>query len=212
VQMPEMDGLEASRRLNADADGAGRPHIVAMTANAMEGDREMCLAAGMDDYLTKPLRQRTLKDALLRWIVEPPAAVSDPGPPNGAPRDDSAVAQVLDEAIIAELDSLEGAVLADLVALFFDEAAQRLSELGDAVDRADAGAIARMAHTLKGNSLTLGAGHVARIATELETSAKAGDLTPAAALLEALRGALEDAGQAFRDRTIEPDNDGVFSL
>jgi HPt (histidine-containing phosphotransfer) domain-containing protein len=103
-------------------------------------------------------------------------------------------------------------VLADLVALFFDEAAARLSELGGAVDRADAAAIARMAHTLKGNSSTLGAAHVARIAAELETSAKAGDLTPAAALLDALRGALEDTSEAFRDRAAEPNNDGVFSL
>ena len=66
VQMPEMDGLEASRRLNAAADGAGRPRIVAMTANAMQGDREMCLAAGMDDYLTKPIRVDELVGALLR--------------------------------------------------------------------------------------------------------------------------------------------------
>jgi CheY-like chemotaxis protein len=62
VQMPEMDGLEASRRIVAT--GADRPHIIAMTANAMQGDREMCLAAGMDDYITKPIRVEQLVEAL----------------------------------------------------------------------------------------------------------------------------------------------------
>ena len=70
VQMPEMDGLEASRRLNANG---ARPRIVAMTANAMEGDREMCLAAGMDDYLTKPIRVDELVAALLRTPSQEPA-------------------------------------------------------------------------------------------------------------------------------------------
>jgi len=64
VQMPEMDGLEASRRITARWPPEARPRIVAMTANAMQGDREMCLAAGMDDYLTKPIRVETLVEAL----------------------------------------------------------------------------------------------------------------------------------------------------
>ena len=64
VQMPEMDGLEASRRINARWPAGTRPRIVAMTANAMQGDREMCLAAGMDDYLTKPIRVDQLVEAL----------------------------------------------------------------------------------------------------------------------------------------------------
>jgi CheY-like chemotaxis protein len=65
VQMPEMDGLEASRRIVAKwPDKAARPHIVAMTANAMQGDREECLAAGMDDYVTKPIRVDALVEAL----------------------------------------------------------------------------------------------------------------------------------------------------
>jgi CheY-like chemotaxis protein len=64
VQMPEMDGLEASRRIVAA--GGTRPRIVAMTANAMAGDREMCLAAGMDDYLTKPIRVEALVEALMQ--------------------------------------------------------------------------------------------------------------------------------------------------
>ena len=66
VQMPEMDGLEASRRIVAKwPNAAGRPRIVAMTANAMQGDREECLAAGMDDYVTKPIRVDALVQALL---------------------------------------------------------------------------------------------------------------------------------------------------
>jgi CheY-like chemotaxis protein len=64
VQMPELDGLEASRRIAAKWSADHRPRIVAMTANAMQGDREMCIAAGMDDYLTKPIRVDQLVDAL----------------------------------------------------------------------------------------------------------------------------------------------------
>jgi CheY-like chemotaxis protein len=64
VQMPEMDGLEASRRITAKYPAAERPRIVAMTANAMQGDREACLAAGMDDYVTKPIRVDALVAAL----------------------------------------------------------------------------------------------------------------------------------------------------
>jgi len=64
VQMPEMDGLEASRQITARWDAAQRPRIVAMTANAMQGDREMCIEAGMDDYITKPIRVDALVEAL----------------------------------------------------------------------------------------------------------------------------------------------------
>ena len=66
VQMPEMDGMEASRRITAKWATNERPRIIAMTANAMQGDREACLAAGMDDYVTKPIRVDALVEALLR--------------------------------------------------------------------------------------------------------------------------------------------------
>ena len=66
VEMPEMDGLTATRRIRADRAGKHGPYIVAMTANAMQGDREECLAAGMDDYVTKPIRTELLVEALAR--------------------------------------------------------------------------------------------------------------------------------------------------
>jgi CheY-like chemotaxis protein len=66
VQMPEMDGLEASRQICARWPREKRPHIIAMTANAMQGDREMCLAAGMDDYISKPIQPPELAGALSR--------------------------------------------------------------------------------------------------------------------------------------------------
>ena len=73
VQMPEMDGLEASRRITARWTPEERPRIVAMTANAMQGDREECLAAGMDDYVTKPIRV----DALVQALLESPRRILD---------------------------------------------------------------------------------------------------------------------------------------
>ena len=89
---------------------------------------------------------------------------------------------------------------------------QRAAKLVDAVADADPDAVARMAHTLKGSSSTLGAAQVAHLASELEQAAKAGDLAPAPALLDSLHLALEETRKAFRDRTAEPNNDGVFPL
>jgi CheY-like chemotaxis protein len=87
VQMPEMDGLEATRRLRAQFAGTRRPQVIAMTANAMEGDREACLAAGMDDYVAKPVRLEALAAALERAArrlrVEPRGAA--PWAPSSTP-------------------------------------------------------------------------------------------------------------------------------
>jgi CheY-like chemotaxis protein len=69
VQMPEMDGLEAAKEITSRWSAGERPRIVAMTANAMQGDREMCLAAGMDDYLTKPIRIERLVEALTMVVA-----------------------------------------------------------------------------------------------------------------------------------------------
>ncbi|HEX5899250.1 MAG TPA: PAS domain S-box protein [Solirubrobacteraceae bacterium] len=214
-QMPELDGYETTREIRRLEQGGRRMPVIAMTANAMQGERERCLAAGMDDYLTKPLRQRTLKDTLARWVAEAPETAEDPDPAaaaDGGRRDDGGSPRLLDDAVISDLENLDGDALNGLVALYFDEAAGHLSDLGGAVDRGDMALVAQMAHALRGNSSTLGAARVAHIAAELETTANAGDLSPAAGLLDTLRGALDDTGTAFRGRVTEPNNDGVFPL
>jgi CheY-like chemotaxis protein len=87
VQMPELDGLEATRRIRRRWPDAAGPRIVAMTANAMEGDREACLAAGMDDYISKPIRPEALNAALAAT-----ARRDGSGPGDGAAADDAAAA------------------------------------------------------------------------------------------------------------------------
>ena len=144
VQMPEMDGLEASRRITAQVAAGERPRIVAMTANAMQGDREMCLAAGMDDYITKPIRVDQLVEALN------PCATPEQGHDMNA--------AVIDPATFAELQDTAGAeFVAELVDTFLEEAPGMLAELRSARAEGDAERFRRAAHSLKSNSHTFGA-------------------------------------------------------
>ena len=202
-QMPELDGYETTREIRRRELGGPRIPIIAMTANSMQGDRERCLAAGMDDYVTKPLRTQTLRDALKRWVAEPPvestaaeeaSATSPPRTPHG----DGPV--LLHETVVAELESFAGDLLPDLVSLYFDEAPALVSALDGAIDRGETLSASQTAHKLKGSSSTLGAAHVSGIASELEATAKAGDLPAAHELLDDLRAALDETHDAFRMR------------
>jgi len=103
-QMPELDGYETTKVIRGSEQDGGHTPVIAMTANSMRGERERCLAAGMDDYLTKPLRNRMLMDALKRWITDAPA----PAPPAASPvasgaRGAAGRSALLDEEVIAEL-------------------------------------------------------------------------------------------------------------
>src|SRR5215210_1918033 len=187
VQMPEMDGHEATaeiRRREAALAWEGEGHsvpIIAMTANAMQGDREKALAAGMDDYLAKPVRQEELEEVLGRWVSGGAAATSEA---RAAPNGDGSV---LDPEVLASLRDLgDAGLLTELAEMFFDDASSRLAELREAVEAGDAEGVKRVAHTLKGSSGNMGAARMSAICAGLQDVGTSGDLARAPGLLEEL--------------------------
>jgi signal transduction histidine kinase/DNA-binding response OmpR family regulator/HPt (histidine-containing phosphotransfer) domain-containing protein len=191
VQMPEMNGLDASRAICARWPAAERPRIIAMTAEAMEGDREMCLAAGMDDYIVKPVSLEQLRRALreCRALPPRPSPRADAGPA-------FAPAEVLDRSVLHQLAEDLGGVdaLKDAVRIFLSATPGLLATLRDAAARGDAAAIQRAAHTLKASSAMLGAAGLSARCQQLERSARTSSLHDApsqAADIEALYGAVE---------------------
>lgn len=177
VQMPEMDGLEATRRICQRWPRAERPWIIAMTADAMQGDREKCLNAGMDDYVTKPVQVAALVVALERAR---PVAVQ-----TGERERLSAVAErddpldtLLDAATLDDIRTLVGDDgedgLAGLIACFLDDAPRLLNAMRDALDTNDAGALQAAAHTMKSTSALFGATALATLCEALERRSAAG--------------------------------------
>ena len=185
VEMPEMDGIEATRRIRiAGRHGATLPRIIAVTANAMQGDRDACLAAGMDDYLTKPIRLEELDAALRR--CEPRAAVMSAPLPR--------VADVLELNALEQLREAGGADFVDELAGAFLAATPSLIEtLRSACVDGDAQQLHRGAHTLKAQARTFGAGSLADACQRLEALGAAGTLNGAAELVEQIA---EEYGRA----------------
>jgi CheY-like chemotaxis protein len=170
VEMPVMDGLEASRSIHREWRDE-RPRIIAMTANAMQGDRETCLAAGMDDYLSKPIHADELAAVLARCA--PRAAV--PEIQDGD----------VDDLALEHLEEATGdpAFVAELVDTFLRDAPALLTSLRSAQQMGQAHELRRTAHTLKSNARTFGAAPLADLCQALESMAKAGGIDEAAQLV-----------------------------
>jgi two-component system, sensor histidine kinase and response regulator len=206
VQMPEMDGLTATRtiRVRERRTGAHVP-IVAMTAHAMKGDRERCLAAGMDAYLSKPVRAKELFATIEQLFVVSPSESTAPGQgqrerggfrsevvhDRAAPGSISVVEDVprdvLDWNEALQQCGVGAEVLREMAALFLDESSKLLTEIRQAMARGDAPGLRRAAHTLKGAAASLSARLASESARRLETIAKEGRLDeaePACANLE----------------------------
>ncbi|MBE0488922.1 MAG: response regulator [Halomonas sp.] len=186
IQMPDMDGLEVTRRLRARDGWAAEVPIVAMTAGGPGGEQARCLAAGMNGYLTKPLRQELLLEALIRYLGDGELSTRTIGAGTAAGCD-----SLVDPLTLQALrDSLGEEGLASLVALFVGQAESRLASLERALGEDDLKEARHAAHQLKGESSSLGAVKVAGLATRLERLASEGDGMAARALLEELASCL----------------------
>jgi PAS domain S-box-containing protein len=187
LQMPEMDGLEATRAIRGRV-GERQPYIIAMTADAMQEDREACFAAGMNDYLAKPVQLNEFEAALERFAR---ADKTVPAKADGVPASPAIDREVLD-TLRRSLGSGGGDVVVELIAAFQSEAPPLVDGIRAALETRNGAELKLAAHSLKGASGTVGAASLARLAAEIEKHARSGsvDSTELPELLSQLRDEL----------------------
>jgi CheY-like chemotaxis protein/HPt (histidine-containing phosphotransfer) domain-containing protein len=201
-QMPVMDGYEATARIRLHEGTRKHTPIVALTAHALTRERDRCLAAGMDDYLTKPVRSDVLRRALGR--VTSSAGSDARGGSRPPPAHDSADVQAgtpVDELLV--LAPVERS--ARLIELFLTTAPRVLAELLEAAESRDTERVRTSAHKLKGSCLTLDAPRMAELARRVELAAERGDLTSAGNELKCLREHFNELEESLRSTRSQRD-------
>jgi signal transduction histidine kinase/CheY-like chemotaxis protein len=204
-QMPVMDGYEATALIRQRQTGAPRRlPIIALTANALEGDRDKCLAAGMDDYLTKPYTLVQLESKLGQWMApatDKPAGPIEAGTADNAleEKDGGAInMQFLEQ--FRELDPSGGTgLIKKIMQVFLDSSGDTLRQIDQAVAAGDADGLRRGAHTLKSSSANVGAKTLSGLLWQLETLGREGQLEAAAPLLDEMRQAYQQAVREIHD-------------
>jgi CheY-like chemotaxis protein/HPt (histidine-containing phosphotransfer) domain-containing protein len=176
IEMPEMDGMEATRRIIADYPEARRPKIIAMTANAMDGDREKFIAAGMSEYVSKPIRVDALVEALQSCCggkAKEKVKMSDSKPVTFDPT-----------ALDTLLQTIGGdrEALGELIESFLEEGPGLISRMESAAKEGDSNDLHRAAHTMKASAADFGASELSELCREIEALGRAGDTGGAAQL------------------------------
>ncbi|MFM7885595.1 MAG: response regulator, partial [Pseudanabaena sp.] len=184
VQMPEMNGLETATYLVNHWDdlqaGYERPTIIAMTASAMQGDREMCLRAGMDDYISKPIMMESLQRTIEKWAIGSQFNEDD----NSGVVESKHIASVIDYAALKNLEQINPNLIGRMIHLFTtEEAPIFLQNLRQAIANDDLKEVSYTAHTLKGSSNILGAITLGQLFLEMELKGKRGNSTGLSELL-----------------------------
>jgi CheY-like chemotaxis protein len=195
VQLPDIDGMEATRRIR-ERLGEKSPRIVAITANALPGDRERCLAAGMDDYISKPIQAQALRAA-----VEQGGATDLPAQ-RAAPKPESPPAGAIDWSRIDGLAPFDpdGSMVAGAIAAFLADAPARIAAIRAAHAAMDPAAVASAAHALKGSAANIGVVRLLELSRGIEALALDGELENARAPIGDLEHALADARAALAGR------------
>jgi PAS domain S-box-containing protein len=198
IQMPEMDGMEATRHIRERETPARRAYIIAMTAHALQGDRERCLAAGMDDYVSKPVQIQELARALLKVSAEAQPAPPEPALLPAAAGDQPPVLDpsALNETLRMVYDD-DPTAKAMLIDLFLEDSPNIMAQVESAIAAGDARSLETNAHSLKSSSKMMGAMRVSALCKELEFMGRDKALAGAGDRLRALSAEFEIAKAAL---------------
>jgi PAS domain S-box-containing protein len=202
--MPQMDGFIATQKIRIwEAEQNNKPHIIiiALTANAMQGDRDRCLACGMDDYISKPITSKALRQSILQWLNDKPivkkptdnkvniALLEKPMEPKSAVVDSKSLDTLRQE--------MKGRGIGWLIDLYLGELPNYLSELKAAVDSKDSESVYLAAHKFKGGSANLGAQQIVQLCRVIETKAREKDINAITELMPNILQAVEELKQAL---------------
>lgn len=198
LAMPEMDGFEATAEIRHLPGAQSRIPIIAMTANALPGDRARCLAAGMNDHITKPIDRMRMLTVLDQWLLNTATeTLSTPPEPSSA----GAAEEDLDIQALHQLEAdTDRELLARIIGLFIDETTARLDHIAKAGETGDWQRLQREAHTLKSSAATFGAKRLQDHARRLDEACRSGDHDTVRALTGTLPQVATPALEALTTR------------